>query len=251
MVQYSPRIVAPDVLQRATAQTVEMQVYLAGELIAPSAGTFELLKPDGTVAIAAAAVTVTNDVAQYAISAGDLPATLDLSDGFVEIWNLTVGGESLVVRREAALSKYPLHCPIADVDFIAGEYPDITESLGEYSNGSLQGFIDEAFAQIVGRLWNTGQWPDQILSASALRQPLREMVMHLVFKFLFRKTSGDTRFQVLMELHYQRYNEAFDTMTFKLDTDQDGTADNANRDSASKVIHRNVPPYRRLQRRTW
>ena len=251
MVQYSPRIVAPDVLQRATAQTVEMQVYLAGELIAPSAGTFQLLKPDGSVAIAAAAVTVTNDVAQYAIGAGDLPASLALSDGYIELWALTVGGESLMVRREAALSKYPLHCPVADVDFISGEYPDITESLGQYSNGSLQGFIDEAFAQIVGRLWNTGQWPDLILSTSALRQPLRELVMHLVMKFLFRKTSGDSRFERLMDLHWERFNGAYDRMTFKLDTDQDGTADSDDRDSASKVVHRNVPPYRRLQKRNW
>lgn len=250
MVQYSPRIVAPDVLQRETAQTVEMQVYLAGELIAPSAGTFQLLKPDGSVAIEAAAVTVANDVAQYAIGAGALPATFDLSDGYVEIWSLTVGGESLVVRREAALSKYPLHCPIADVDFVSGEYPDIVDSLGEYA-GSLQGFIDEAFAQIVERLWNTGQWPDLILSASALRQPLRELVMHLVMKFLFRKTSGDSRFERLMDLHWERFNGAYDRMTFKLDSDQDGTADSANRDSASKVVHRNVPPYRNLQRRNW
>tara|TARA_R110002020_G_scaffold364704_3_gene576999 strand:- start:950 stop:1633 length:684 start_codon:yes stop_codon:yes gene_type:complete len=227
-----------------------MEVYLAGELIAPSAGTFQLLDPDGTSRIDAAAVTVTNDVATFAISALDLPVTVALSSGFVEVWSLTMGAQSLVVRREAALSKYPLHCPVADVDFVAGEYPDIVESLGEYA-GSLQGFIDEAFAQVVQRLWNSGQWPDLILSSSALRQPLREMVMHLVMKFLYRKTSGDSRFERLMDLHYDRYNESYDRMTFRRDTDQDGTADNENRDSASKVIHRNVPPYRRLQKRNW
>jgi hypothetical protein len=250
MIQYSPRIVAPDVLQRDTAQTVEMQVYLAGELIAPSSGTFKLLNPDGTDAIAASAVSVTNEVATYAISAGNLPTTLELSDGYVEVWSLIVEGESLVVRREAALSKYPLHCPIADVDFVAGEYPDIVDSLGEYA-GSLQGFIDEAWAQIMERLWNSGQWPDLILSSSSLRQPLREMVMHLVMKFLFRKTSGDSRFEILMNLHWDRFNSSYDRMTFKVDNDQDGTADSDNRDSAAKVIHRNVPPYRNLKRRNW
>lgn len=241
-IQYSFRTRAPDVLERERAQVLRMPAYRDGALAAPTVAgsSFTLLDPSGTAVVDGKAITVVSDIAQVALTAGDLPDTLDLSDMYQERWVLVMpDGTTRTVRREAAVARFLLTCPVADPDIVNGEYPDLVNELGDFAT-SLQGFIDEAWAQLLNKLWNRGRWPEMLVSQSSIREPIRQKTMALIFKFLYRQTSGNNRFLDLMNRHESEWEKAFNEMTSRLDTDMDGRADDRNRVGHGGMVHRNV-----------
>lgn len=237
---YTFRTVGADVLQRGRAQTVQMEAYRNGALVAPSSGTFSLLAPDGTVLVDAAAVTISASVARYTIAAGDLPATLELGEDYQERWVLTMPDLTVrTVLREAAIARFLLHPVVADVD-LTSEYPDLVAEF-EGVTTTLQGFLDEAWRQILERLFQRDRWPDLLLTTSSLRGPHRELALYLIHKALHRYAPTQTRWETLMRLHEAGFDREWSQMTAKWDRDMDGLAD-AGREATSGVVHRHVGP---------
>lgn len=237
---YTFRTVGCDVLQRARTQTVQMEAYRDGALVAPSSGTFSLLAPDGTVLVDAQAVTVAASLARYTIDATDIPATLDLSEDYQERWVLTMPDSTIrTVLREAAIARFLLHPVVADVD-LTSEYPDLVAEFEGVAT-SLQGFLDEAWRQILERLFQRDRWPDLLLTTSSLRAPHRELALYLAHKALYRSAPADTRWETLMRLHEAGWQREWSQMTAKWDRDMDGLAD-AGREATVGVVHRHVGP---------
>lgn len=237
---YTFRTVGPDVLQRARTQTVQMEAYRDGALVAPSGGTFSLLKPDGSAVVDEEAVTIASSVARYTIDATDLPATLDLGQDYQERWTLTMPDlTTRTVVREAAVARFQLHPVISDVD-VTAEYPDL---VSEYSTvlTSLQTFLDEAWRRILEMLFQRERWPDLLLTTSSLRRPHLELALHLAHKALYRVQPADNRWETLMRLHEAEFEKAWSAMTAKWDRDLDGLVDGP-RESTVGVLHRHVGP---------
>ena len=239
---YSFRIGYPDVIQREREQIVDLKAYVDGALAAPTSGTFSLIKPDGTKAIDAVAVTITSSVAQYTIPAASLPDTLPLSELYLEEWKLVMPDTTTrTVRREAAVSKFPITPVLCEADIVEGEYPDIVSQLGNYAS-NLQGFMDEAWTRLLRRLWSNVDWPSLYVSNYELRDVHRETTLFLIMKFLFRRTSGDNRFERLMDYHHKAGQMAYDSMTFRMDKEQDNKIDGLDRRTNTTVVHRNAAP---------
>jgi hypothetical protein len=248
---YSFRTKAPDVLQRGRAQTVSMPAYRDGALVAPTevGSTFSLYDEGGTAIVDAQAVTVTGDVATYTISDVELPATATISELYQERWALVMpDGTTRTVRREAAVAPFLLHLPVAVEDLLA-LYPALDSSFGTTPAVTLQGFLDEAWAQVLERLWNVGHWPDLMLSASTFRRPVVELALYIAFRALFSRTAGrDGRHEALMEQHRRAAEEAWAAISSRLDRDDDGLPDDRHRERGEGVIHRNASPGRRRRR---
>lgn len=247
---YTFRDRAPMVLERGRAQVTKLEAYRDGALVAPTeaGSTYSLLSPLGTAIVDAQAVTVSGSVAQYALSASELASTLDLEQGYTERWVLVMpDGTTRTKVRAASLAKFPISPGVADVDLTQGEYPDLLEQLAGWGT-TAQPFIDEAWHQVVNELYRLGEWPDVIVSQSALREPVRQRTYYLIFKALYRRTPGDNRFEVLYKEHLENYKTAFAAMTYTVDRDQDGVPDSDARTGASGVVHRNAAPRRRLRR---
>ncbi len=241
--RYSFRTIFPDVLVRGRENLVKMEAWHDGALVAPSSGTFTLVDEGGDT-ISTSAVVVSGSIATATIPAGDLPATLDLSQRLQQRWVLVMpDGVEHTARREAALARFRFYSPIGDID-LESEYPGLGTDVGD-SVDSLQPFIDEATAWFVNKLWSKGTWPDLIVEPSATRAPIRERAYYLIFKALYRRTSGQARWETLMNIHRDGYREAFGSMTYKVDADHDGVADSDDRKSAGTVVHRNPAPQRR------
>lgn len=245
---YTFRVPYADVLQRGRQQTVRLEAYRDGALVAPSASgsSFSLYSPTGEAIVSARAVTVTASVATAVVTTDDLPATLALGEGYIEEWVLVMpDGTVRTVRREAAIARRLLHPPAGDVDF-AGEYPDLAGEFAEHtgwSGTSLQPAIDEAWSQILERLFQRDRWPDLIVSSSALRSPLRQLVLHIVFKALFRRGVGTTVYRDLMDLHLKRFEASWDAMALRYDRDQDGRVDSLDRELAGTgIVRRHIGP---------
>lgn len=237
---YTFRTVGPDVLQRARTQTVQMEAYRDGALVAPSEGTFSLLKPDGTVIVDAEAVTIASSVARYTVDATDLPATLDLGQDYQERWALEMpDGTTRTIIREAAIARFQLHPPVADVD-LEGEYPDLVAEFSTVAT-SLQVFLDEAWRRILEMLFQRDRWPDLLLTTSSLRTPHMEFALFLAHKALYRVAPADNRWETLMRHHEAEFDKSWSAMTAKWDRDLDGLVDGP-RENTLGVLHRHVGP---------
>lgn len=247
---YTFRTPYPDVLQRGRARVVSLMATRAGEVIAPVSGSFSLIDPTGAAVIDAAVVAVIDSVATYSISALELPESLDLSELYQQRWALTFAdGVTRTARRECAVARFELYPPAGEFDLVLGEYPNLRDEISDIER-TLQPFLDEAWAQILEALWASGRFPSLMLSTSALRQPLRQLSLYLVFKHLFRNTAGagPNRWQVLMDRHRSDWEKSWATMTARIDHNHDGIADSRSRESASTVVHRNAHRSRRLVR---
>lgn len=245
---YSFRFPYQNVLQRERAQVVQAPASFGGELVAPASGTFSLIGPDGVAVIDAEAITIVDLVATYSIAANELPSTLGYGELYQERWALTMpDGTVRTPRRECAIAPFLIHPVLAEADITEGEYPDLVNELGDDFD-SLQPFITEGWRRLLEWLFKQGQWPDLMLSTSAFRRPHREWALFLIFKHLFRVTSGNNRWKILMDLHKSELDGALAGFTSRVDSDIDGLPDSTSRQATSTVIHKNAAPIRRLPR---
>lgn len=240
----------PDILQRDADRRVCMEARRGGELLVPSAARFSLFDPTGAAVIDNVVATVIDKIATYDIAAAQLPTTLVLSTLYQERWSLTIDSRLYTPRHEAAVAMFEIYPPVAEVDLILGEYPNLLEDLSDHDE-TVQPFLDEAFRQLLEALWVVGRWPAQIMSASALRPTLRQHTFYLIFKELFRLTSGSNRWQVLMDQHRADWKAAWGALKTTMDHDHDGFVDGPNRESANRTVHRNVHLNRRSRRSPW
>lgn len=246
---YSFRTLVPRVLQRERTQEVKLEVHRNGQLVDVTAAgsTYTLLDPAGRAVVDAQPVVISGKVPTYTIQDVQLPDTLEFSELYQERWALVIDGATHTVRREAAVAPFLVFLPVADVDLMAGEYPDLIEALGQYGT-TFQPFLDRAFRDVLEELWKRGRWPDLMLSASAFVKPVRELALFRIFKFLFRHTGGSggvNRWQTLMEHHQEEWKGAISDFRSRIDHDIDGLPDSRNRESSATVVQRNAHHIRR------
>lgn len=250
-INYTYREAYPDVLQRGRACVVTRPVYYDGALVAPTAlgSTFTLLAPNGDALVDAAAVTVTNSVASYALSAGLLADTLSLGEGYQQVWTLVLpDGTTRTTDRETAIALRPLHPVITDAD-LAGDYPLMARDLPE-ALASWQGFIDQAWKEIIGRVISEGHLTYSIKSAWALRKPHLELTNAKRFRALAAARPSQVSYAELAKQHLEAYEGAWKGINWTTDDDHDGRVDDpsARRAGGSGILHINVPPTRHPSR---
>lgn len=227
--QYTFRHQGPTQIERGKANTIEVAAYLDGSISAPSSGTVSVYKADGTALVDAQSVTITANKAQYAISAGTLPSTLDLEPGWRVEWALVMG-DTLThdTRVDAILVRRRLYPPVAALDIYR-----IQPKLNPSATGTLvasgedhQDQLDEAWTQIMGRLVETGTFPHKIVSPGALRNSMLHLTLSLIYRYM-QAISGDSKWERLADKYEAKFEKAWGHMSFLYDTDDDGEADSA------------------------
>lgn len=249
---YTARTAYPNLIERARAQVVTLPLYRDGALFAPTqaSSTYSLYKPDGTAVVSAAAVTVSGSVAQYAIPAATLPASLEpLGEGWREEWALVISGETTArnYRREAALVLRAAYPTVTDADLTA-LYPDLVTQLGTIGT-NFQAQIDAAWARIVRALLRRGFASYLIVDMSALHDWLENEVLASIFRSFWRGAGGD-RWKVLWDHHAELARDAAKGVNFTVDSNHDGKADDTARTAPGTVIHPNAAPSRSVARST-
>jgi len=241
---YSARVAYPDYLQRGRAQVVSFPLYLNGELASPMsipASTFRLYSPDGQLLVEGT-VDVVDDVATYSLTAGDLPATLSLGQGYREEWAIVCADEvPRTFRRDAAVVRYAAYPVVTDADLL-GVYSDLNRQL-KAGTTTFQAYIDEAWKRILGRLVSQGVFPEKVVESWSLREVHMELTLHLVCLDCHRASGG--RWIELASTHKKEFEMAWGRLTFK-ESDGDGNEGSATRYSVPRVTFSNASP-----RRTW
>jgi hypothetical protein len=239
---YTFRQAGPDVLQREQNNTVKLEVWRDGALVAPTSGTLTLFDPGGEKLIDAQAVTISSSIATYTITSATLPSTVDVGRLYMLRWKLTISGQAFEVQRACTVARFPMVLPVTDNDLVDGEYPDLVEQLGDYG-ANLQKFLDSAKRDVLRELEQKGQWPDIITSPSDLYEPIRQLAYAKVFRFLFNTNDSD-RSQILMTLHQDKYEKVLRELTARFDRDDDGLPDSTSRDAVVRSVHPGGAPRR-------
>lgn len=168
----------PYLLQRALTQSVYAPIRWGsgGGLVTPTAGTFQLVGPDGSDIVAAVAVTGLGPPAYYQVTAAALPSTLALGSGYTAIWALTMGGEVYTYRQSVYLCEYVPPNVVSEHELYV-RIPElrmrVPQAQGDNGDGTgWQPQIDDAYYWLLQRLIDDARRPWAIREVSGYREVL-------------------------------------------------------------------------------
>lgn len=245
---YSPRIRSHDVLERERGVTLDLPVYRDNTLAGPTAAYFTLKDPSGVDVIARHAISIVGNIATVSLIASDLPGTLDLSEGYLQIWELTISGHLYTFKKTTAIARSSLYPVISDLDLEA-EYSDLSSIRPSSLGNSYQTYIDEAWIQLIQRIRDLGNIEYLIMNSQSLRACHKNLTFYLIFKDMDSSGLGEGRYLDLAREHRKQMEFDFKRLKFQYDSNQDGVIDDANsRKSALGVFYTSAPPawYRRF-----
>ncbi len=177
------RTAAPYFAQRGRANVLTCALEIAGETATASAAAIRILDRAGTEHVNATGTTPAGVPTYTWTPTTDTP----LSEGWSVEWTVTVGGTVYVVRRTLHVVRYELACPIGVQDLlrIAPQLdPDGDAPLSTYDVERLDGFVDEAWAQIQSDLLARGRRPQLVSDAYTLRTVALHHALMLIWRSL-------------------------------------------------------------------
>lgn len=225
----------PVMIQKGRAVTARLEALLDGAAVALDSATYTLTSPSGTNVLDAVVATTGSGTVTYAIGATVLD-DYDPGHRWTEKWVLTfTAGPVRPVRREAALIAYELPCPLAQADILKSPYPDLVDHLSGYSS-TPQDYIDEAWGEILEMLFEHEDFPFLIVSASALRRPLKNKCLADMCRFMWRTQADANKWEGLAKHHEAEFLRAWDAKTYLVDRDSDGEPDSDQREGGASIV---------------
>lgn len=249
--QLVPRHAYPDAIERGRKQDISLPIYKDADLVVPVGGTVEIVSNSqgglDDPLIPAKNISVVNDIAQVTLAAADT-ADLDLSDDWLEIWELqfTVDNETITVsfRREASLCRVRLYPTITDID-ILNRHTELRKfSERAKDRRSYQNHREEAWDYIMVKLIELGNRPNLIISAYALRPAHLALSLHYVMVDRASSAGGSVegKYWELADRYWKQFEKEFKSVNYKYDATNSGTADDdEKRTAAQPVMWLNAP----------
>ena len=233
---YSPQIKIPELLERGKSQTSTLPIYRDGVLIAPTEVRYTLISPDQVKIVDNAAATYPGNIPQYTHSASILADTLNLGEGYLQEWTVTISGAPFVFRRNAALVKRRLYPVVSDGDLTStySQLADIRPS----NLTSYQNYIDEAWYTMIQRLRQEGGGLEYlVMSAESFRAAHQNLALYYIFRD-FHSSLGQSngRYLDLASEHFKQYHHEWKQINFIYDFDHSGTAESPNQRVAKQPV---------------
>lgn len=247
---YSPRIRIHDVFERSRSYVVDLPIYRDNEIVSPTSAFFTFLDPSGNVVIPRTAVSIVSYVATYTIGAGELPNTLNLSEGYIQQWELTIDGHVHTFRKQTAISLSSLYPVISDID-LESEYSDLASIRPSSLNGTYQKYIDESWIQLVQRIRDLGNIEYLIMSPQSLRSCHKDLTFYLIWKDMDSSGLGEGRYLDLAREHRKNFESSFKRLTFNYDLNRDGRDYDPNRRRSNMGVFYTAISPTYVRRRGW
>ncbi len=234
---YSARFITPERVERGRDNLLKCPVYRDAALVAPSSGTVSIWDASGTAIVSAVAVTITSNVATYTLANATTTA-LSLAEGWRFEWSLTFASpaEVHVFRTDGALVRRRLYPVVTDADLIRLHSDLLASSTDAIvpTAWDAQDYIDEAWAEIDAKLVAAGNYPNLVMSPSALRSAHMYMTLAAVFRDL-STSAHEGKYATLAEHYDARAADAWSRLTFRYDADNDGAIDDPNKRKAASA----------------
>jgi len=228
------RYALPRFLRRGVDESLTLDVYdSAGVQQTATVGTLSVFAGSRTV-LDEVAVATLGPPAAYALAAA-VTATEGLSDRWLEVWSLTIGGSVEVFQRPAYLVRRLL-TPVIDDRDLSELHSDLAE-LRDPSQQSYAGQRHSAWIRLNKWLIQQGNRPALIFDSWGLRDVHIYLSLEIIFRD-FATSVGDGRYSKLSDHYRQIARDEFDRLQLAYDFDEDGTNDSdAEKRSATPVTY--------------
>lgn len=213
----------PYVLERERANAIAVPVRdTAGDEVTPSAGELTLFDESGVAIQGPASCTVGPGVASGTILAATLPATLPLGDRYRIRWTLTLAGVVREFDIPATVARRALYQVVTE-STLTSRHQEIADLLAAGEDLSTK--ITEAWYSIQARLISMGRRPELVMDPFALREVHTFLALHLCFLDGDASVGGDGKYARMAEDYAEKYESAWERLTFHYDSDEDGVSD--------------------------
>lgn len=253
MTPYSARIRHVILIEREKNNVQSLKVYRDNNQVIPSSATYTLKKPDDSLIVDDSSASIDSDgTISYTVNSGLLGATLDLGEGYVEEFKVTIASNEIIFRRMASLVLRRLYPVISDAD-LSQTYSDL-EALRPSSITSYQKYIDDSFYQILRKIRQKGMGYEYlVMSPESFYDSHRHLALYLIFRDFHSSISqGEGRYLELANEHYKMFLAEFDSINFIYDLSHENRANDPNKRTAAKpVIYLTAPSYYGHRRRRY
>lgn len=228
---WSFRTLWPDVLARGRSNSVVGALQYSGTSPTVTAATFALYRPDG-LEVTGCTLVLASNIATVTIPSSSLPTTLQLGEGYREVWTFTIGDVAYQYERTAALALIQLSPAIitSDISGTTGRLPSLGTALGGVS---VQTPMNQAWEKIVRMLIRAGHLPYLIRTPDALREC--HILLTLAIASDMCAVSADKEH---WEKAAAKYHKAFDVewsqITWQTDYNHDGRVDDPQQRQSSR-----------------
>ena len=224
----------PRMIERGVPNTLDADAYSGNTQQTATAATVSIV--DGSrVVLAAVAAGSLGPPATYALLAA-ATSSESLSDRWLEVWTLTIGGSTYVLRRPAYLVRHVLYSTLVDQDLI-DLYPELgTTELRGTTITSFAAYRQKALEYIERQLIKKGRRPELVFDAFALRDAEENLTLHWIFRD-FANELGDGRWERLAAEHEAKWRAEYDAVQFRYDADQSGGIKTSGTETTSSTIY--------------
>ena len=246
---YAARIRAVEILERNKAQVTNLSIYRNNSLVIPTAGTYSLISPVGKKIVDAETADISGDgVVSYTHTTTELKSSLNLGEGYMQEWSVTIESVVHTFRRMVSLVLRRLYAVVSDIDLIA-VYTDL-EELRPSSITSYQKYIDDAWFQIMRKIRQRGSFEYLVLSSESLYEAHRHLALYLIFRDFHSSLGASSgRYYDLALEHMKMYDIEFKSINWLYDQNHDNKADDPDKRTAQQsVIYTNGRPFYRYNR---
>jgi len=225
---YAPQIKIPELLERGKSNTTTLPIFRDGVLAVPTEVRYTLFKPDQTKLVDNALATFPANIPTYVHSAPNLDNSLELGEGYLQEWKITLVGEVYTFRRMTAVVLRRLYPVVSDGDLTAtySQLADIRPS----NLTSYQTYIDEAWFTLVQRMRTEGGGMEYlVMSPEAFRAAHQNLALYYIFRD-FHSSLGQSngRYLDLANEHFSQYKDEWKRINFIYDHNHDGQTGNPN-----------------------
>ena len=203
-------------LTRGVAQTLTAPLYRDGAAVVATDAAAVLYDSGGQVV--ASGGTVSAGVATWALTPS---STQTLATGYRVEWTITHAGGVVRSQTSAAVVRRALYPVITDDDLYRRQ-PTLDSAADDYRGPAgqtdWQDALDEAWTEILARLWGSGRRPALVMSPEALRGVHLYLTLALIYE-------GPLRHEESVPDYRMMYDQAWQSLAIVYDSDDDGAPD--------------------------
>ncbi len=210
----------PRIVERGVATTLSLDVLSAASVQQTASAGMVTVKLGSVVIVDAAAVSV-GPPATYSLLASATSGE-GLSDAYLEVWSLTIGGTPYVFRRPGYLVRHVFFPTIGDSD-LTDRDSDLLEILPT-AETTLEKYREAARKKIERDLLRKGRRPWLVFDSYDLVDAHIALTLSYIYRDLHTKI-GDGRYKEEYEARQKEYQRELGSASFRYDGNESGSID--------------------------
>ena len=209
----------PRIVERGVEQDITLDVYSSASVQQTATAGSLTIKLGSVVLVDSRDLSASLGPPASTTLSSALTASASLSDAWLELWSLTIGGQAYTFRRAGFLVRHAFYPTIND--------DDLTDRDGDLLNlvagleTSLEKYRETARKKIERDLLRKGRRPWLIFDS----YELSDAHIHLSLHYFYREQhtqANDSRYADAAQYHWDRYVAEFDAIAFRYDDDESG-----------------------------